>query len=318
MKYGIFIGRFQPVHRGHVHALSIAATQVDTLLILIGSANQCRSIKNPWVFEERATILRLKLRAEGISNFEILPINDYRYNNEQWISEVRSTVASVYKDVTPILFGHDKDGNNYLSWFPEWKFQNIEAVYDVNATAIREELFINCDQKIPKNVQADWDFYQKEKELFKNYPFPETLNFNCSDAVVICQGKILLIKRKFAPGKDTWALPGGFRNGNETFLDCAIRELQEETNIRVPEKVLRGCITKTQLFDSPTRSFGIPRNTLAVMIKIQPDADGKPPRANGSDDASEIKWVDLNDALREGKLYDDHADIISEMTGVKF
>lgn len=318
MKYGIFIGRFQPVHRGHVHALSIAATQVDTLLILIGSANQCRSIKNPWVFEERATILRLKLRAEGISNFEILPINDYRYNNEQWISEVRSTVASVYKDVTPILFGHDKDGNNYLSWFPEWKFQNIEAVYDVNATAIREELFINCDQKIPKNVQADWDFYQKEKELFKNYPFPETLNFNCSDAVVICQGKILLIKRKFAPGKDTWALPGGFRNGNETFLDCAIRELQEETNIRVPEKVLRGCIVKTQLFDSPTRSFGIPRNTLAVMIKIQPDADGKPPRANGSDDASEIKWVDLNDALREGKLYDDHADIISEMTGVKF
>ena len=317
MKYGIFIGRFQPIHRGHIHALSIAASQVDTLIILIGSANQCRSIKNPWTFEERASMLRMKLRAAGISNFEILPINDYRYNNEQWISEVRFTVNSVCGYNVPILFGHNKDGNNYLSWFPEWKFHNIEAVYDLNATQIREEWFIGGDSRIHKNVQADWDFYQKEKELFKNYPFPETLNFNCSDAVVICHGKILLIKRKFAPGKDAWALPGGFRNGNETFLDCAIRELQEETNIRVPEKVLRGCIVKTQLFDSPTRSFGIPRNTLAVMIKIQPDADGKPPRANGSDDASEIKWVDLNDALKEGKLYDDHADIISEMTGVK-
>jgi bifunctional NMN adenylyltransferase/nudix hydrolase len=262
-------------------------------------------------------MLQLKLHAEGIHNFKILPVNDYRYNNEQWISEVRSTVNSVCEDNTPVLFGHNKDGNNYLSLFSEWKFRDIEAVYDVNATQIREEWFTTRDSRIPKNVQADWDFYQKEKELFKNYPFPETLNFNCSDAVVICQGKILLIKRKFAPGKDAWALPGGFRNGNETFLDCAIRELQEETNIRVPEKVLRGCIVKTQLFDSPTRSFGIPRNTLAVMIKIQPDADGKPPRANGSDDASEIKWIDLNDALREGKLYDDHADIISEMTGVK-
>jgi bifunctional NMN adenylyltransferase/nudix hydrolase len=317
MKYGIFIGRFQPIHRGHVHALSIAASQVDTLIILVGSANQCRSIKNPWTFDERSGMLQLKLHAEGIHNFKILPVNDYRYNNEQWISEVRSTVNSVCEDNTPVLFGHNKDGNNYLSLFSEWKFRDIEAVYDVNATQIREQMFRDRDSSISPTVHADWAFYQKEKELFKNYPFPETLNFNCSDAVVICQGKILLIKRKFAPGKDAWALPGGFRNGNETFLDCAIRELQEETNIRVPEKVLRGCIVKTQLFDSPTRSFGIPRNTLAVMIKIQPDADGKPPRANGSDDASEIKWIDLNDALREGKLYDDHADIISEMTGVK-
>ena len=63
-------------------------------------------------------------------------------------------------------------------------------------------------------------------------------------------------------------------NSNETFLDCAVRELIEETNIRVPEKVLRGSIVKTELFDSPKRSFGIPRNTLAVYFRINPDPDG--------------------------------------------
>ena len=69
------------------------------------------------------------------------------------------------------------------------------------------------------------------------------------------------------------------------------------------------------LFDSPNRSFGIPRNTVAVLIKIQPDPDGKPPRANGGDDAAKAEWFDIVDALNNIRLYGDHADIISKITG---
>lgn len=316
MSQGIFIGRFQPVHQGHIHALGVAASQVQTLHILVGSANQCRSIKNPFSYTERKEMLRVKLEVAGIKNFKIHPLNDHRYNDEQWIADVKITVRHVAGD-NPIMFGHMKEGNDYLTWFPEWKFCSIEATYQVNATSIREKWFAERDRQMPPDVQADWDFYQKEKQLFKDYPFPETLNFNCSDAVLVCQGKVLLIQRKVAPGRGAWALPGGFRNQRETFLDCAIRELQEETNVRVPEKVLRGSVVKTQLFDSPKRSFGIPRNTMAVLIKIRPDADGRPPRANGADDAADVKWVDIADALNTENLYDDHADIISTMTGAK-
>ena len=315
MKTGIFIGRFQPVHQGHIHALGVAASQVDKLYILIGSANTCRSIKNPWTFDERKQMLSLKLHAERITNYEIVPLNDYRYSDTQWMSDVRATIEH-FNMGSPVLFGHMKEGNDYLKWFPELKFKSIEAQYSINATMIREEMFAKNDPLMPDTVRGDYAFYQKEKQLFKDYPFPETLNFNCSDAILECQGHILLIQRKFSPGKGAWALPGGFRNQRETFLDCAIRELIEETNVRVPEKVLRGSIVKTELFDDPSRSFGIPRNTMAVYMRISPNPDGSLPRANGADDAALCKWVPLTDALNNIQMYDDHKDIVSKVTGV--
>ena len=315
MKNGIFIGRFQPVHEGHVHALGVAASQVEKLYILVGSANQCRSIRNPWTFQERKQMLQLKLHAQRITNYEIIPLNDYRYSDTQWMSDVRASIEH-YGMGSPVLFGHMKEGNDYLKWFPELKFKSIEAQYSINATSIRTRMFEESDPLMPETVRGDRQFYEKEKQLFAGYPFPETLNFNCSDAILECQGHILLIQRKFSPGKGAWALPGGFRNQRETFLDCAIRELIEETNVRVPEKVLRGSIVKTELFDDPARSFGIPRNTMAVYMRISPNPDYSLPRANGADDAALCKWVPLTDALNNIEMYDDHKDIVSKVTGV--
>lgn len=315
IKAGIFIGRFQPVHQGHIHALGIAASQVEQLYIFVGSANQCRSIKNPWTFTERKNMLMAKLHAQRIYNYEIIPLNDYPYSNTQWMSDVRASIEH-YTPSKPVLFGHMKEGNNYLKWFPDWQFKNIEAMYNINATEIRTRMFQMNDPEMPQTVKDDYAFYQKEKTLFANYPFPETLNFNCADAILECQGHVLVIERRFAPGKGSFALPGGFKNREESFLDCAIRELIEETNVRVPEKVLRGSIVKTELFDDPKRSFGIPRNTLAVYMRINPDPDGSLPRANGADDAASCKWIPLTDALNKIELYDDHKAIISKITGV--
>ena len=140
MRTGIFIGRFQPVHQGHIHAIGVAASQVQKLYILVGSANQCRSIKNPWTFEERKQMLHLKMHSAGIYNYEVVPLNDYRYSDTQWMSDVRATIEHFdMKD--PILFGHMKEGNDYLKWFPELKFKSIESQYTLNATQIRQKMF---------------------------------------------------------------------------------------------------------------------------------------------------------------------------------
>lgn len=317
---GVFIGRFQPVHDGHLSALAQAASRCKHLVILVGSADACRSPRNPWTFREREMMISSSLRARGVNNFKIFPLNDYKYNDPQWISDVRETVeyAKQFTDYGQVtLFGYWKEGNDYLKWFPDWKFQGLEATVHVDATSIRDRMWRSKDPKMPQVVWDDMAYYINEWHRFKDYPFPDTLVFSCGDAVVECQGHVALIQRKHAPGKGTWALPGGFRNRTDrTTLDCAIRELQEETGIKVPEKVLRGSIVSQHLFDRNDRSAGIPRTTLAVYIRVQPDPDGKLPKLKPEDDAQDAKWFPLNDVLNNMALYDDHKAIISTMTGV--
>ena len=316
-KLGVLIGRFQPLHAGHRELIRQAKANCKYLIILIGSANKSRSIKNPWSYTERAGCIENFLYHENISNVILKPLNDYPYSDSQWLNDVNAIIADIAeKDDDITLFGFAKEGNNYLKWFPQYKFQNITTPYEICSTDVRKEWFNKEPQRFYSGVVADWQYFNKEKELFANYPFPETLNFNCGDAILECCGHVLLIQRGAAPGKGTWALPGGFKNANETFEDCAIRELIEETNVRVPEKVLRGSIISKRLFDDPKRGNGIPRNTLAVHIKVQANIDGSLPRANGSDDAVDAKWVLIADAMNNMDLYDDHAAIISTMCGV--
>jgi bifunctional NMN adenylyltransferase/nudix hydrolase len=213
-----------------------------------------------------------------------------------------------------ILFGHDKPGNSYLKYFPQWKYHELTSDINVCATDIRNCMLKNTPEKLPKSVVDDYLYFESERKLFAPYPFKATLHFNCGDAVLECAGHILLIQRKKAPGAGTWALPGGFKNADETFLDCVMRELVEETNARVPKKVLLGSIVKKELFDAPDRGCGIPRNTLAVHIRIEPDPDGSLPRISPADDAIDARWVPIADILNDYELFDDHGDIIQFMT----
>lgn len=319
-KLGVLILRAQPLHAGHRDLIRKSKSDCDTLLILVGSANSPRTIKNPFTYRERESeilgFINHEYSESESRTIHIYPLNDYRYSDTQWLSDVNSLVSDENSNNDKVvIFGHMKEGNFYLKWFPQYEFRHIDSTIDVHATGIRDRWFKDSRHKFHDDVLADYDYFQKEKSTFLNYPYPETLNFNCGDVILECSGHILLIQRKFAPGRNTWALPGGFKNANETFLDCAIRELMEETNVKVPEKVLRGSIVQTRMFDSPYRGMGLPRSTLAVHIKVSLNPDGSLPKANGSDDAMLAKWCHIEDIMNNMFLFDDHKDIISLMCG---
>lgn len=322
-KIAIYIGRFQPLHFGHLEIIKHCKSNYDETIVFVGSYNKRRSMKNPFEFK---TISKWLL----ISGADkVHPLNDYIYDDEKWANQIKNIISNIYKnkDYEITLVGHMKDDSSfYLNMFPDYKLDLLPEFHNgISATDIRKELFENdsCTiNSVPSFVLADlvrfvasqeftdlkeeYIYFKKEKEKFKDYPYKDTLKFNCADAVVECNGHVLLIKRKKAPGKGSWALPGGFVNTNETYLQAAKRELLEETGLDI-SKYLTDKDTIGSTFDHPSRGCGIPRITFGVYFCI--NSIETIPEIKASDDAVEAKWFRL-DELEYLTLHDDHMDII--------
>ncbi|MFW5759162.1 MAG: NUDIX domain-containing protein [Bacteroidota bacterium] len=93
---------------------------------------------------------------------------------------------------------------------------------------------------------------------------------------------ILLIKRKNEPFKDSWALPGGFMDIEETLEECVAREVEEETGIKGMK------FYQLEAFSSVDRD---PRHrTISVAFW---GFCHKTPQKKASSDAVDVKWFDL-------------------------
>lgn len=134
-------------------------------------------------------------------------------------------------------------------------------------------------------------------EYSYKYPRPAVT----ADCVVItkeAEPKVLLIQRGADPYKGCWAFPGGFMNMDETTEQCAIRELEEETGLKVTTIQQIGAYSKV---DRDPRGRTI---TVAYLAIID-----KPAQVTGQDDAAKAEWFPLS-ALPE--LAFDHADIMAD------
>lgn len=64
MATGLFVGRFQPFHKGHLATVKFALKKVDTLVIVVGSAQKSHEPRNPFTAGERIAIIRSTLLAD--------------------------------------------------------------------------------------------------------------------------------------------------------------------------------------------------------------------------------------------------------------
>lgn len=233
--------------------------------------------------------------------------------------------------------GYDKDESSWYNHaFPNWKFIPLNGFVEygstpIDATKVRELLFEDLIDYIKgavpdtvfnyirwfrstdvyKDIVKEYEFYKDYHKKWETAPFVPI--FQTTDAVVIQGGHILLIQRGYSPGKGLWALPGGFINPKERIEDCVIRELLEETKIKVPEIVLRKAITYKDTFDHPDRDLRGRTITSAYLIELD-GGNGELPRVKGSDDAKKAKWVKLSEIEKMGEiLYGDHQYIIETL-----
>ena len=87
---GILIGRMQPVHNGHMEVIKQILTEVDEIIIGIGSAQASHELKDPFTAGERIVMMSQALAEIDIdpSRYYIIPMQDINFN-AIWVSHVK-------------------------------------------------------------------------------------------------------------------------------------------------------------------------------------------------------------------------------------
>lgn len=331
----VFIGRFQPFHNAHLSIIQSAAELAEKVIVVVGSANQPRTFKNPFSFDERENLIQDTLM--GLETELIIESNyDTIYNDDSWAVRVQNIVNNHTNEDSKIgIIGHKKDESSfYLDMFPQWELIEVDLIEELSASQIRQ-LYFKEDFNpnfikgvVPSNVLEylldfaktdeyeqilrEIEFVEKYKSQYASFPYPPT--FVTVDAVVVQSGHILMIRRRAEPGKGLLALPGGFLDAlsDKTLEDAMIRELREETCLKVPTPVLRGNIVETKVFDAIQRSTRGRTITHAFHIKLP---NGELPKVKRGSDAASAKWIPIS-KVNPSECYEDHYEIINYFTGV--
>lgn len=126
----------------------------------------------------------------------------------------------------------------------------------------------------------------------------------CAAALVEdASGRLMLVRRVGAPFAGDWDIPGGFCEPAELPADGAVREVYEETGLRVAITGLLGMWMDTY------HQGGRTQDTLNIYFTATP-SPGSTPTADG-DEVSEIGWFSA-DALPERIAFPDHASAVLE------
>ena len=145
-KAAVFIGRFQPFHKAHSEILKAALSKYDRVVVVLGSHNSLRSLKNPWTAEERQHMIEKTLPDFNIRNkLRFHYQEDRPGQDQQWFTEVRQAVnTALFEQKYEVsLVGCNKDNSSYyLKYFPEWQQDLSKVLYDgVSSTKIRNDFF---------------------------------------------------------------------------------------------------------------------------------------------------------------------------------
>lgn len=342
----VLIGRFQPVHAGHLALLHEALRIAPKVVVVLGSAHAARSVRNPFTWRERRALVWGALSPELAQRVHFAPVRDY-YDEARWASAVVDAVHhadGLLPDpkvgASVCIVGHFKDASSgYLRSFPGWALHAMPRQGAFDATPIRDawlrgDAHLMQDPVLPNvltflrdfsatpdfaRLQEEWQALQQARAAWAAAPYPPI--FVTVDALVHDQQHVLLIRRRRAPGRGLLALPGGFVDEQETLLRSCLRELAEETHCALAPDDFWRALQGVRVFAHPGRSQR--GRTITHVHRFDLDtvprnhAPAALPAVRADDDAAEALWVPIADLARlEDQFFEDHFHVLDVFLGI--
>lgn len=110
-------------------------------------------------------------------------------------------------------------------------------------------------------------------------------------AIVIHEGRVLLVRRGRAPALGLWSVPGGLVELGETTVDAARREVEEETGLDVRIAGLVGVVDRVTC-DADGR---VRYHWVLVDYLAYPQSNDT---ITAGSDAAEVRWVTIDEVER--------------------
>jgi nicotinamide-nucleotide adenylyltransferase len=151
VKRGLYVGRFQPFHLGHLSAVKAILEDIDELVIVVGSAQYSHTIANPFTAGERLMMVRLALEEAGLDcrRVWVVPVPDVHLHM-LWVSALEGYTPKfdvVYSNepLTRRLFteaGYKVKGIRFFE-------RKVYSSTDIRAKMVKGE---SWEKLVPKSV----------------------------------------------------------------------------------------------------------------------------------------------------------------------
>lgn len=281
----VVIGRFQltELHAGHRKLLETAKTYGDHVLVLVGSAQEVATYRNPLPYDVRVENLR-----RSYPDFLYAPLND-NSSDHKWSEDVDDRIkgARLLTACDTVRIYHARDSFK-PHYFGIYQTEEIHSL-DCSASAMRE--MIGKSRYILSNENCQRGIIWATQQGFPQVT--PTVDIACIDA----RWQMLLVGRK--KDETQWRLPGGFVDlTDESYIDAAKRELLEECggNLKTSDwHISNSFKIKDWRF---TGNRGIMTTLVSCFV-----VEGEP---CAGDDLADVKWVKT---LGESSIVPEHREM---------
>ena len=127
-----------------------------------------------------------------------------------------------------------------------------------------------------------------------------------ANAIITCQGKLLLEKRR---DSDIWGMPGGGCKKWETGRDAIAREIYEELGLRIPKDRFE----KLAIYDNPGRIAAYRDGSIWRMVIVVYGLDfAQEPVMRISSESKDLRFF-TREEVQEIEIAITHRDIVDDL-----